>query len=147
MDDVKLRAELERDEGWELTPYKDTKGFWTVGCGHNLDAHGQRHDRPYSEAECDAFLEADVREATARLDRYTPWWVAMTDPRQRALLNMMFQMGWGDGAHGLSSFHRTLGYMEVGRYESAASSAAQSKWATVDSPVRAARVIAMIREG
>lgn len=147
MNEALLRDELVRDEGWELAPYKDSKGWWTVGVGHNLDAHGQRHDRPYTEAECDAFLTADIAEATTLLDRHTPWWVVMTEVRQRALLNMCFQMGWGDGTHGLSSFHRTLGYMELGRYDAAATSAARSKWATVDSPVRAKRVIAMIREG
>lgn len=31
-----IRAQLARDEGCVLVPYRDSKGLWTVGIGHCL---------------------------------------------------------------------------------------------------------------
>jgi GH24 family phage-related lysozyme (muramidase) len=38
MDRVRLQAELVEDEGRRVHPYKDSRGIWTAGIGHNLEA-------------------------------------------------------------------------------------------------------------
>ncbi len=52
----KLYAELERDEGLRLKPYRDTVGKQTIGVGHNLDA------KPISERAASCILEDDVAD-------------------------------------------------------------------------------------
>jgi len=32
-----LRYDLIRQEGWIKFPYKDSKGIWTIGVGHNME--------------------------------------------------------------------------------------------------------------
>lgn len=45
-----LVAELERDEGFRAKPYRDSKGYWTVGIGRLIDKRRGGGLRPF-EAE------------------------------------------------------------------------------------------------
>jgi GH24 family phage-related lysozyme (muramidase) len=93
MDPV-LKAQLERDEGRELTAYTDTNGFWTIGVGHLIG----RTCRilAVTDAECDAFLAWDIQSAEAAL---VPVFGQMNRgascgaARYRALVNMAFNRG------------------------------------------------------
>lgn len=142
-----LEEDLAWQEGYRLTPYKDTKGFWSVGFGHNLDAHGQRHDRDYTAEECEAFFQADIIHVMALLDRHLPWWRKETEPRQRALANLMYNLGWGDGKHGLSSFKHSLAYFAAGEYDYAAKGFLNSSWANQVHAARAKAVTDLILHG
>lgn len=121
---VQLRKELSRDEGRRNHPYFDSKGILTVGVGWNLKANGiseairalldMSQGDPYdhaffwSDEAIDALLDIGIDEAEKVVGGLVPKWKDMTDERQRALLNMAFNMGKGDGKHGLSSFHHFL---------------------------------------
>jgi lysozyme len=134
MDLLLMKKELMRDEGLRLKPYKDSVGKLTVGVGRNLDDVG------ISEGEAEALLVHDIQRAAVSLDAHLPWWTKMSEERQRALLNMVFNMG----IHTVLEFTNTLGLLERGEYEKAAANLAMSKWAKQVGP-RAARIIAVIK--
>ncbi len=120
-----LVDDIKRDEGCRLKAYEDTLGIWTIGYGH-------AHVAPktiWTQAQCDAALATDIEHAESLLDAHAPWWRSLNDARQDVMVNLCFNMGWGDGAHGLSSFHNTLGHIQAGRYAEAAQGLLASRWA------------------
>ncbi len=131
-----MKTELVRDEGLRLKPYKDTVGKLTIGVGRNLDDVG------ITEEEAGYLLENDIGRAMADLDRNVPWWRSLSDARQRAMINMCFNLGWPR----LSQFQNMLAALEAGDYERAAIEALDSRWARQVGS-RAARVAAQIMEG
>ncbi len=114
-----LQADLVRDEGQRLKPYRDTVGKLTIGIGRNLD------DRGLTEDECLFLLQTDIGVTFADLDHNAPWWRYLTEPRRRALANMCFNLGWPR----LSKFVNMLAALEVGNYSTAADQALDSRWA------------------
>ena len=129
-----LRADLIRDEGLRLKPYRDTVGKLTIGIGRNLDDVG------ISEHEAIAMLNSDIERTWADLDRIAPWWQGLDDVRKRVLLNMAFNLGIG----GLAKFKNTLAAVKEGRYADAADEMLASKWANQVGD-RATRLAAMMR--
>ena|SRR3990167_9070010 len=82
-----LASELARDEGRRNTMYPDSVGIPTVGIGRNMN-------RPVSDAIIDAMLAEDIDLAEQILDKIEPRWrIISRKPRQRALLNMAFNLG------------------------------------------------------
>jgi lysozyme len=150
-DRATMRAELKRDEGERLKPYKDTVGKWTVGVGRNLDdvgtaplnrsvedvkAHG------ITAAESAQMLDHDLDRVDADLDRRLPWWRKLDPVRQRVLVNMAFNMG----IDSFCGFTNTLRMVERGDYEEAAAGMMASKWAR-QVHARADRLASMMRTG
>jgi lysozyme len=136
MDINALKAELERDEGLRLKPYRCTAGRLTIGCGRNLDDVG------ISESEAGYLLDSDIARTVADLDRSLPWWESLDEIRQRVLINMAFNMG----ISGLLQFKDTLEMIHAGRYGDAADEMLVSLWAAQVGP-RALRLSAMMRTG
>lgn len=138
-----IKAELRRDEAVRLKPYRDSVGKLTIGVGRNLDDVG------ITSEEADYLLENDIGRAMAELDRALPWWRELSEARQRALLNMAFNMG----VPRLLKFWGMLGALQAGDYDRAALEAFDSRWALQvgDGPGgredRADRIAAMFREG
>ena len=136
MDLDALREQLIAHEGLRLKPYRCTAGKLTIGVGRNLDDVG------ISREEALHLLGQDIMRCEADLDRALPWWRQMSERRQRALLDMCFNMG----LRTLLSFKNTLALLEAGQYDAAADNALQSKWARQVGK-RAITVTNMIREG
>jgi lysozyme len=86
-----LRKEIQRDEGVKLVCYKDSLGFWTIGCGHLLG--GSPRMSNITEDEMLALLTWDLQTAEAGARRLVPGFDALTDEQQRALVNMTFNRG------------------------------------------------------
>ena len=135
-DEDALRLELIRDEGKRLTPYKDTMGFWTVGIGHQLKRGEPRAQ--ITERQCLEYLIGDVVDAEQKLDSMLPGWRNHGDARQRALVNLAFNLGWG-----LKRFVNFLAAMEYENYAAAGRYLRDSKWAE-QVKSRAPRIIHMI---
>lgn len=133
-----LQAEIIRDEGKRLTPYRDTLGNWTVGVGHLLKLKGGEKREPITEAQCLDYLRDDIIDAEQKLDQIMPGWRNHGDVRQRALVNLAFNLGWG-----LKQFVRFIGAMEQEDYASAGRHLRASKWAE-QVKNRAPRIIHMI---
>lgn len=131
-----LKSELIRDEDLKLKPYTDTKGKVTIGIGRNLDDVG------LSTEEAHYLCENDIGRVLSDLDRNMPWWRNLSENRQRALANMVFNLGWPRFA----GFQKMIAALGDDDYERAAAEALDSKWAGQVGP-RADRIAAMIREG
>ena len=133
----------KRCVGWE----KLSGDPWTIGRGHTgPDVH------PGSVCTLDDANEwrsADVQEAIEECDRHIPWWRHLNEPRQRAMVELMFNMGWlsKDRKHGLGTFVNTLRRIENGQYMNAAAGLSSSAWAKQVGPRRANRIIRQIRDG
>jgi lysozyme len=83
-----LRAELIRDEGVRLKPYRDSQGKLTIGTGHNLDDVG------ISLEESDLLLLHDIEHTLEALDAELPTWRTLNPIRQRVIVNMAFNLGF-----------------------------------------------------
>jgi lysozyme len=83
-----LRLQLERDEGRKAKGYKDSKGIWTLGVGHNVE-----HGPPIPETAIDIILENDVAMVEAELYRRIPWAKSLDPVRRGVLLNLGFNIG------------------------------------------------------
>lgn len=149
-DGTALRRELERDEGKRLVPYKDTEGNWTVGIGHLLshwempsfvDPVSGKPVKTLSDAECDQMLAEDIADAEHDLTRALPGWRDLDDVRQRACLNLAFNLG-----NRLAAFSRFLDAADDGDWLAAANELKRSKWHG-QVKGRADRIITMIRDG
>jgi len=132
-----LTRDLERDEGCVLKPYKDTRGFWTIGYGHKMTENGG------IQAEiAKLILEFDRDKHLEEMYRRMPW-IADLDPvRQRVLGNMAFNLG----VIGLMQFHETLEAVRSGKYELAAKRMLSSLWAD-QVGARARRLAQMMKTG
>lgn len=126
----KLRADLARDEGLRLAVYDDATGrpiaTGTTVIGHPTIGVGRllTSARGISEAEAMRLLDADMEWVFDDLDRNCPWWRRMPEPAQRALANMMFNLGWGN----LSAFRNMLAALQASDYATAAEEAKDSLW-------------------
>jgi lysozyme len=120
--------QLMRDEGLRLKVYPDSRGFNTIGYGHNLDANPLPFDVSdgITEAQAMAILGQDVERISTYLQRQLPWVVSLDDARHGVLQNMSFNMG----VPGLLSFHHDLADTQAGNYEKAAADMKASLWYT-----------------
>lgn len=133
-----MTADLRRDEGEVLHAYPDHLGYLTIGVGRLID---KRKGGGISAEESAYLLRNDITRFMAELDRRMPWWRGLDPVRQRAVLNMAFQIGV-EGLAGTATF----GLIRQGDYAYAADRLAGWKWAA-QTPERAARVIGVIRTG
>ncbi|ARP86308.1 glycoside hydrolase family protein [Bordetella genomosp. 9] len=113
-----LQAELWRDEGERLKPYRDTVGKLTIGIGRNLDDVGISHE------EALMLLANDIVRAEKWLDRNLPWWGSLDDVRQRVMVNMAFNLGGK-----LLTFKNTLKAIQSHDWQQAHDGMLDSLWA------------------
>ena len=117
--------QLLRDEGFCSTPYIDTRGFHTVGIGHNLDANplpGENY--PLSVQRAKEILADDVARIWGKLQSDLPWVTTLSDVYAGVLTNMSFNLG----AKGLEAFHHMLADVQAGNYVQAAAEMQKSAW-------------------
>lgn len=115
---TKLKEELKRDEGIRLKPYVDTVGKTTIGVGRNLT------DRGITQYEADVLLMNDINDAIHSLDMAFPFYKTLSENRQRALVNMMFNLGM----ERFMKFRGMLSAIRAGDFKLAAEEALDSKW-------------------
>lgn len=146
MNYLQTELDLIRDEGVRLRAYKCTAGHLTIGVGHKLTPREIQADMTTISLEQAGFLlHQDIGLALAgcygifgreRFDTFS-------EPRQRALVNMCFQLG----TRGLANFKRMVAAIMRGDWTTAHREALDSKWAKSDSPARANRVAEALRVG
>ncbi len=134
-----LRKELMQDEGLKLESYQDTVGLWTIGVGHLLGK--ERRMLKITLREAIALLDCDILDAEEALDRSIPFWHRLDDVRQRALMNMSFNLGARLG--GFVNFKTALA---LGNWKVAREQMLDSKWAD-QVHARAIRLADMIEKG
>ena len=128
-----LIAELMRDEGKRLTPYRDSLGYWTVGVGHLLVGNELSYfvdpvtgtvRRKMTEDQCLSTLHSDIGAAERNLSLLVPDWRELDAVRQRALLNLSFNLG-----SRLATFKGFLGHVSRREWEEAGLHLEKSLWA------------------
>lgn len=119
MNRTRLRAQLQVHEGRRAFVYQDTVGKSTVGVGRNLE------DRGLSEDEIDLLLDNDISAAYADAVRVVPGFNTLSEDRQHALLDMIFNLGIAR----FLKFKEMLAAIEARDFERAAREMLDSKWA------------------
>lgn len=153
---------LKGDEGIRTRWYSDSEGYPTIGIGHLLI-----RERTKDTARINAIISkavgrevtngtitaeevsklfaddlADVRAGIARTANLREVYVDLNRPRQMAIENMCFQMGYG----GVSKFTQALAAMKVKDWQKAYNQLRKSVWAS-QTPGRSARVSKIILTG
>lgn len=133
-----VRQQLISHEGLKLAAYQDHLGFWTIGVGRLIDG---RKGGGISPIEAGLLLDNDINRCLDDLSTFA-WFSGLNAVRQRALIDMRFQLGSG----GFRGFTKMLAALQAGDVTLAAVCARQSKWAT-QTPQRAATVTAQLETG
>jgi len=153
---------LKGDEGIRTRWYTDSEGYPTIGIGHLLI-----RERTKDTARINAIISkavgrevtngtitaeevsklfaqdlANVRAGIAKTTNLREVYVDLNRPRQMAIENMCFQMGYG----GVAKFTETLAAMKVKDWQTAYFQLRKSVWAS-QTPGRAARVSKVILTG
>ncbi len=110
--------QLKLDEGFRETPYKDTRGIWTIGYGFALTGG-------ISEREASMILEERVRRLRFRLRDAFTFWKKLDNTRQDVLINMAYNLGLS----GLMGFENMLEAVTKRDYSTAADEMMNSLWA------------------
>lgn len=134
-----LKKELTRDEGRHLSVYRDTEGYYTIGVGHYLGR--DKRMSVITDEECDALFSADIVEAEQTADRHLPGWRDLDPVRQRAILNMCFNLG-----DRIGGFRRFIAAVARRDWAEAGKEMMMSRWAQ-QVKARAVRLRAMIETG
>ena len=145
IDPVKTEEDLIRDEGIRLRPYLCSAGKLTVGVGHVvLPEDKLSKSDSISLERAGKLLAQDIAIAWNGCVKIFGLWdmEQMTEPRQRALVNMCFQLGETK----LRGFKNMIKAVMQRDWKNAYNEALNSKWATQTSS-RAQRVAQMILEG
>jgi len=124
-----IKEMLIKNEGLVLQVYRCKNNFLSLGVGRNLDANG------ISEDEAMYLLENDIKRVVANLDKNWKVWRSFEPLAQEVCIDCTFQMG----ITGFMKFRRTRALMEMGCWLEASEEILRSKYATKDTPNRAAR--------
>ena len=135
-DYLRLRDDLERDEGLRLLPYVDTVGKISIGFGRNLSDNG------ITQAEAVAFLVQDIRRSVSDVFTAFPWVATLDAPRQAVLVQMCYNMGLTR----LKGFKKFLAALYAGNYGQAAVEMLDSRWAD-QVGARATRLASVMHSG
>nr|WP_249213189.1 MULTISPECIES: lysozyme [unclassified Tatumella] len=104
---------VSSQEGIEHIPYRDGGGVWTVCKGHT--GPDVIPGRTYTDAQCNAFLSADIATANRSVTRLVK--VPMNEMQEAALTSFVFNVGAGNFSR--SSLLREL---NAGHYTEACNS-------------------------
>lgn len=135
----RIRADLEREEGRVRHVYLDSEGYWTIGVGILVD---ERKGGGLYDEEIDFIRDNRIKRLTKELNERMPQYRLYSENIRHALFMMSYQMG----VSGLLAFKQMIAALDAEDYQAAATAALESKWAR-QTPARAARVSALIREG
>lgn len=144
-----LRVDVMGAEGFRQFPYFDCcgkpyrqctcekRGALTIGYGRNLDANG------ISKLEGEVLLDHDLFTAETTAQRLFDWFAALSELRQRAVTELIFNMGAGT----VLTFKKTLAAFKAKQYTLAAERLLDSLWAEQVGPTRSGRIARYVREG
>jgi len=123
--------QLRRDEATVLHVYPDSRGFSTIGTGHNLDANPLPAcvlDN-FTAAEAAQVLVDDVARITARLLADIPW-LAQLQASDVVRFGVYQNLSFNMGAGGVMEFHHALADAQAGNWVQCAADMRASLWYT-----------------
>ncbi len=129
-----VAARLRTEEGYSSTPYKDSKGIWTIGYGTNIST--------ISRDEAEWLLQHRLSLAADAVLASMPWAEALDDVRLGVLVDMAYNMG----IVVLLQFRNTLAAVQRGDWQAAHDGMLASQWHK-DVGIRAERLADMMLKG
>ena len=145
MDFTRMEEDLLRDEGLRLRPYRCSAGHLTIGVGHRIRP-GERFDEhdTISVEVAGMLLTRDIATAlgTANVTFGRERFESMTDARQRAIVNMIFNLG----ADRFAGFVKMIRAIKEHRWDDASTECLTSRYAKLVG-ARAERVAAALKTG
>lgn len=145
-----LRDRLIREEGLRLFPYKDSKGIWSIGIGHNIEADPIMlknlellKSRGITKDEAYGLLDKDIQNHTSIIVAALPWVGELDWNRKSVLIDLCFNMG----LHTLLTFKNTLIHMQAGMWSDVAEHLRASAWYQQVGPSRADVLIKILETG
>lgn len=143
---AKTKALIEADEGCQLKAFQDSRGFWTIGRGYNLQAHGYTASQAakvvWTQAQADFAFDTCFADAVQSLDVQFAGWTNLAPARQAVAVSAMYQLG----AAKVMEFAPTIALIKAGNFEAAAVHMEASAWGH-ECPERVQRLAAMMRTG
>ena len=128
MDLVKLREELERDEGVKYEIYLDHLGYPTFGIGHLVKPDDPENGRevasPVSKDRVIDSVNADVETVIFDCQRLYTLFQFLPEEAQRIIANMMFNLGYPR----LSKFKGMKAGIDSEDWNRAADEMVDSRW-------------------
>lgn len=134
-----MKDDLVSDEGYRAFVYEDSEGYQTIGVGFLVD---HRRGSGLSMEECMLILDLRIQALYKEMSAKIPWFLKLSDGRQRALINMAYQLG----VNGVLKFKSMCQALRIGDYAIAEKEALNSLWAK-QTPARAKRVASLLRTG
>lgn len=142
---AQLIARLKKSEGWSATAYIDTRGYITIGFGHNLGKlilpSGVRFQdcriapvHGISTTIGETLMVGVLMDKLEALKKELPWLSQLDEIRQQVLADMAFNMGVrGTGKPGdkkglVDGWPNFLGQVQRGDYEAAARNMLGTPW-------------------
>jgi lysozyme len=153
-DPVRLAASTDGHEGYRAIPYRDSRGLWTFGKGRCLETNpltraelvylldGNHLAMSISQTGADWLMRKELQSAEAACQKSLPFWAALNDARQNALIEMAYQMGFDK----LLGFKKMLAAMERCDWAAAKAEALDSGW-HLQTPKRAEQLAEQIFTG
>jgi GH24 family phage-related lysozyme (muramidase) len=144
---IKQLQDDEQSGKVALVSYLCPTGHWTIGWGHNLEAHPDPKYPAQAGTTCtkeqaDTWLVDDARLAESGMLRRWPWMSTLPLGVYEACINLCFNMGVGT----FSAFVNTLRALQAHDFETAAYELEHSAW-YLQTGNRAKRVVAQVRRG
>lgn len=147
--EVFIEDMIRYDEGEKLVVYTCTRGFKTVGIGHNLEANKSLDilhrslniGDKITKEESSALFQQDLDIVFAGIRKNLFFFETVKPKYQLVLINMIFQMGIG----GVLKFKNTLKAMQEDNAFLVESGIKNSAWYK-QTPNRAQRMIGVVRE-
>ena len=123
--DVALVQDLIDHEGYREKAYKDTLGNYTIGIGHYLGTDPKFSTWVWEPPRIFTTFIEDLSHAESDAQKLIPKFDKHSPNRQRAIINMSFNMGYST----LSQFVNSLRLFNTFKYAEAADNFMLSKWA------------------
>ena len=146
---TKVKSFVELNEGRKNTPYKDTKGLWTVGVGHLIGktlpkefANADGTPRTLSDREVDKLFTLDYEKHKQDAEQL-PMYKELNDKGKQALIDLSFNMG--SKKFNEKEWPKFFAALKDKDLKKAAAELKDSQWFT-DVKRRAPRVIKLIKQ-
>ena len=118
-------------------PYKDSKGYLTVGYGHKV-LPGENFHQGITEEQALSILRKDSfkawQEAIQLLKEHN---VELAQDQRESVMRILPNMCFQLGKHGVRDFKNMWKALQAGDFKEASKEMLDSKWARSDSPNRA----------
>lgn len=108
-----------KHEGFKAWPYKDSRGFLTIGYGHCLAT------TPITSQAAKAVLDDDMTAVVYALQKYAPVFDNLCPERQAVLIDMTYNLG----ITGILKFADMWASIEKEDWKAASDAMLNSKWA------------------